>query len=213
MQEVNSSMVSREGITACLHLPQHDGQQDSLPSTQQWSRCSMWQAAEKEYSYECILWWIKGLIYLGYPRTSDLASPCWFGKVRVFSQMLLQTCQPRRCLGEWWCLQAPLVSPRRTTTCSSLDLSYVGVWSHWAAGERLCHRHRGWYVKKSLHGPRWAHPFLDTLPSSVTPQEARKQGWGAHPPNPEHWVSGAVSLPSVHMALASVMQQPVDLHQ
>lgn len=42
MQEVNSCMVSREGFTACLHLPQCDGQQDRLQSMQRWGRLSMW---------------------------------------------------------------------------------------------------------------------------------------------------------------------------
>ena len=172
MQEVNSSMVSREGITACLHLPQHDGLQDRLLNMQQRGRRSMWWAAEKEYSYERILWWIKSLIRLGCPRTSNLASLCWFGQVQVFLKYCVIPASPEDALDRWWHLsgsEAPLVRPRRTTANSSLDLSCVGVWSHWARGERLWQIHRGWYVKKSLRGPPWVHPFLDTLPSSVTP--------------------------------------------
>lgn len=219
MQEVNSSLVFREGIAACLHLPQHDGQQDRLLSMQQWGRRSMWWDAKKEYCYECILWWSKGLIHLGCTRTSETVSRCWFGKVQVFLEYCVRPSSPEDASGyggisqgqkhSWLVPEEPL--PRghykwplwtgHVSGCDPIELE-----------EKSCGRGTG----DGMWSPYIVHvnftPFSTPPQQNYTPRKQEDNGEERILPTQQRWASGTMSLPSVHIVLVLLMQQPVDLH-
>lgn len=124
--------------------------------------------------WKCILWWIKGLVHLGCPRTSNLAFLCWFGKVQVSLKCCVWLTSLEDAWHRWWHLsrsEVPLVRPGSTTAHTPLGLSSLGTWSHWAGG---------WGTEEGIRSPSMVHqecfPFSTPSPVVLHHQEGRRQG-------------------------------------